>query len=445
MAYPFFTPMVAFYLFISIVFLVYANVTSILFWLKITLLVHVLGDYFSDDFWELEPIRLTSYEFMTSITMPMRELANSLLLMGLFIIDTTYLLASILGKPNRLRIQQNSIQTSFYFYTGLFIKGCLLVYLSWLKGEFTLDIKPEDTLGISAFIHIAEFLIPIGLVFRHDLSQSLSYRNVVTDLIILLLISSLSHSKAQIINYFITYLIPLSLLYGLKTTFSLLFNFRFVPLLIPVFFLIALKTQLRSNQEVVLEQDNLLASLIGGASSRLLGGIHRAFIYMTDSVVTRHEATMAGAYHSQLFTLLIPRALWADKPRIASEQICYYLDLPYDGTSFAVNLVGAMICDFGVWGVVVIAPCVGLFFYGIESFFIKKINRFSILTNQNMLLFLWLIAWLSEYNQMAEGGLVSGIVGFLTSCLFSLFVWSLYRFGTWLFTYKNSLTTLKTI
>ncbi|MFY7889834.1 MAG: hypothetical protein ACOVOW_13025, partial [Spirosomataceae bacterium] len=270
---------------------------TILFWMKAMLLIHVLGDYFSDDFWEAEPIRLVSYDFMTAITMPMRELGNSLLLLGLLLIDVAYLIASLLNSKNLLVLKSNQIRTPFYLMFGLFIKLSLLGYLSLLKGEFTIDIKPEDTLGISAFIHISEFLIPMGLVFRHDLSKDLNYKKVLVDFVLLLLISSLSHSKAQIINYIITYLIPLSLFYGVRKTFSLILNIRFIPLLIPAFVLIALKTQLRSNQEVAIEKGNIVSNVIGGASARLLGGIHRAFIYMTDSIVTRHELTMGGAYH----------------------------------------------------------------------------------------------------------------------------------------------------
>lgn len=441
MDFPFYTLLLITYLFISTLILIKNKVVTILFWMKAMLLIHVLGDYFSDDFWEAEPIRLVSYDFMTAITMPMRELGNSLLLLGLLLIDVAYLIASLLNSKNLLVLRSNQIRTPFYLIFGLFIKLSLLGYLSLLKGEFTIDIKPEDTLGISAFIHISEFLIPMGLVFRHDLSKDLNYKNILVDFVLLLLISSLSHSKAQIINYIITYLIPLSLFYGVRKTFSLILNIRFIPLLIPAFILIALKTQLRSNQEVAIEKGNIVSNVIGGASARLLGGIHRAFIYMTDSIVTRHELTMGGAYHSQLFTLLIPRAFWPDKPRIASEQICYYLDLSYDGTSFAVNLIGAMICDFGILGILIIAPIAGLFFYVLEALMLRKINRTGELTNKNLLIFLLLCSWLSEYNQLAEGGLVSGISGFLISSIFSFLAWSLYRCYAWLF-YRNKVTLL---
>ena len=100
---------------------------------------------------------------------------------------------------------------------------------------------------------------------------------------------------------------------------------------------------------------------LSGASARFMGGIFRAYTVAVREV--RHGwPPLGGSYHSQAALLVVPRALWPDKPHVASEQLYYLLGVTEEdyGTAFAINLYGCLVFDFGLLGCLIGAAVVGV-------------------------------------------------------------------------------------
>jgi hypothetical protein len=59
--------------------------------------------------------------------------------------------------------------------------------------------------------------------------------------------------------------------------------------------------------------------------------------------------------------LVVPQALWPEKPHVASERLYYLLGVTEEdyGTAFAINLYGCLVFDFGLAGCLIGAAVVG--------------------------------------------------------------------------------------
>jgi hypothetical protein len=126
------------------------------------------------------------------------------------------------------------------------------------------------------------------------------------------------------------------------------------------FFSLGIKSQQRAGMLASVSSSAMTQQALSGASARFMGGIFRAYTVAVREV--RHGwPPLGGSYHSQAALLVVPRALWPDKPHVASEQLYYLLGVTEEdyGTAFAINLYGCLF-DFGLLGCLIGAAVVGV-------------------------------------------------------------------------------------
>ena len=396
--------------------------TGVWGFLRLVLLVHLVGDLIFAPLWEFLP----TYAWIRYIADPDRQRAALFLALVVCLTDVAYRLVGRVFSAIRFASTNSSASAngpyereataeprSFaisFFLAGLFLKLLFLAGAGVLTGQRALgDLKPDDSVGYGAVVYLADFLIPYGLVAYRRTKRS---ARVEIDLLILAFISYFSFSKAAFITYVVVYGLAYVFAFGHHDAIRQFISWRLVGIVLVAFLALGIKTQQRAGSAVELSGSVLGDQAMVGASARFMGGIFRAFT-VTYREMRAGWPPLGGSYHEQAVSLAVPRFLWPDKPRVASEQLYYLLGVTEEayGTAFAVNAYGAMLFDFGIAGTLVGAIALGI----LLRFGDEKIPTWRQLRNAPGRSGTWQFmatAWLFMAIPLSEGGVPIAIVSF---------------------------------
>jgi len=333
--------------------------------LRFALAVHILGDVLFGWVWALMP----TYAFMKYIDDADRIYAALFLAAAVVVTDATYRLSRRVGRVIGSHFSSapdiagaKDAQAGFasaFLVAGLLCKLIFLGATGVLTGQRGLsELRPSDSIGLGAIVMLADFLIPYGTA---ALRRSGRARwPVLADLVLLAALSFLSFSKAAFITYAVIYGLAYLLAEGWTRTRREFLNWKSVVIVAIAILSLGVKSQQRAGMLVSLSSNVMAEQALSGASARFMGGIFRAYTVAVREVRSGWPP-LGGSYHTQAALLVVPRVLWPDKPHIASEQLYYLLGVTEEdyGTSFAINLYGAMVFDFGLLGCLVGAAVVG--------------------------------------------------------------------------------------
>ena len=385
--------------------------------LRIILAVHVLGDVLFGWVWALWP----TYAFMKYIDDPDRIYATLFLAVAVAVTDASYRLSRriwgvIVGRFGLVaedRAPGHAAPTSG-FASAFLVAGlvCKLVFLGAtgvLTGQRAIsDLRPSDSIGLGAIVMLADFLIPYGVAaFRR---AGRAPWPVMGDLLLLAAVSFLSFSKAAFITYAVIYGMSFLLAEGRQRTRREFLNWKSVAIVAIAFLSLGIKSQQRAGMLASVSSSAMTQQALSGASARFLGGIFRAYTVAVREV--RHGwPPLGGSYHSQAALLVVPRALWPDKPHVASEQLYYLLGVTEEdyGTAFAINLYGCLVFDFGLLGCLIGAAVVGVLFQAGD----RAIPKWSELRRASTRGHRWqyfATMWLYLAVPLSEGGIPVTIV-----------------------------------
>ena len=335
--------------------------------LRLILAVHLVGDLVFGWVWAIMP----TYAFMRFINDPDRIYAALFLAVAVVITDLTYRVSRRFGKvvvgrlgstadPAPVTPSTNSGFASAFLVAGLVCKLIFLGATGVLTGARALaDLRPSDSIGLGAVVLLSDFLIPYGVAALRRSGRA--PWPIIGDLFILAAISFLSFSKAAFITYVLVYGMAYMLAEGWRRTRKEFFTWKSLVVVAIAFLSLGIKSQQRSGMLVSLSSDVMAEQARSGASARFMGGIFRAYTVAVREV--RHGwPPLGGSYHAQAALLVIPRALWPDKPHVAAEQLYYLLGVTEEayGTAFAINMYGCLIFDFGLVGCLVGAAVIGV-------------------------------------------------------------------------------------
>ena len=335
--------------------------------LRFVLAVHLLGDVLFGWVWGLWP----TYAFMKYIDDADRIYAALFLAGAVALTDVTYRVTRRVGRfiAGRFAIVSEStpgVPTAAPGFASAFLVGGLICKLIFLAGTGVLtgqralsELRPADSIGLGAMVMLADFLIPYGAAALRRAGRA--PWPVAGDLVLLAALSFLSFSKAAFMTYALVYGLAYLLAEGWPRTRREFLNWKSLLIVIIALLSLGIKSQQRAGIVVSLSSNVMAEQAMSGASARFMGGIFRAYTVAVREV--RHGwPPLGGSYHTQAALLVIPRALWPDKPHIASEQLYYLLGVTEEdyGTSFAINLYGAMVFDFGLAGCLLGAAVMGV-------------------------------------------------------------------------------------
>ena len=336
--------------------------------LRLILAVHLLGDVLFGWVWALWP----TYAFMKYIDDPDRIYATLFLAAAVGVTDASYRLSRriwgfIVARFGLVAEDRTSGRASATpgFASAFLVAGlvCKLIFLGAtgvLTGQRALsELRPSDSIGLGAIVMLADFLIPYGVAALRRAGRA--PWPVIGDLLLLAGVSFLSFSKAAFITYAVIYGMAYLLAEGRQRTRREFLNWKSVAIVAIAFFSLGIKSQQRAGMLVSLSSTAMTQQALSGASARFMGGIFRAYTVAVREV--RHGwPPLGGSYHSQAALLVVPRALWPDKPHVASEQLYYLLGVTEEdyGTAFAINLYGCLVFDFGLIGCLIGAGVVGV-------------------------------------------------------------------------------------
>jgi hypothetical protein len=334
--------------------------------LRFVLAVHLLGDVLFGWVWSLMP----TYAFMKYIDDADRIYAALFLAAAVCATDVTYRLSRRVGRfvAGRFSLalrRPTTAEARPGFSSAFLVAGlaCKLVFLGAtgvLTGERGLsELRPSDSIGLGAIVMLADFLIPYGVAALRRAGRA--PWPVVGDLILLAVLSFLSFSKAAFITYALIYGLSFLLAEGWTRTRREFLNWRSVLIVVIAVLSLGIKSQQRAGMLVSLSSSVMTEQTMSGASARFMGGIFRAYTVAVREV-RNGWPPLGGSYHTQAALLVIPRVLWPDKPHVASEQLYYLLGVTEEdyGTSFAINLYGAMVFDLGLLGCLIGAAVMGV-------------------------------------------------------------------------------------
>jgi hypothetical protein len=316
---------------------------------------------------------------------------------------------------------------SAFLVTGLLCKLAFLGMAGVLTGQRSLSaLTPEDSVGAGGLLLFADFLVPYGFA---ALRRSGHARwPVLGDILALAGLSFISFSKSLFIYYLVIYGIGLALAWGTRATRRELLGWKLSLLLLIAVANLGIKSQQRSGAILETDAATLAASATAGASARFMGGIYRAYV-VTVREVSSGWPPLGGSYHAQVFLLPIPRVLWPDKPRVASEQLYHLLGVTEErfGTAFSVNAYGALVFDFGIRVALLGAFLLGLLLYLGD----RRIPTWRALRTAPKRSLWWhglTTAWVFQGVTLSEGGIPIALGNF---ALLSLAFGSAYA-ASWL-------------
>jgi hypothetical protein len=336
--------------------------------LRFILAVHILGDVAFGWVWSVMP----SYAFMRYIDDADRIYAAVFLAAAVILTDLTYratrgirrfVAGGRLGANQAIAGREGSSSVggfaSAFLVAGLVCKLVFLGATGVLTGSRTLgELQPSDSIGLGAIVFLGDFLVPYGVAAIRCAGRA--RWPVVGDLLLLAAISFLSFSKAAFITYAVIYGVAYVMAEGTRRTRTEFLNWKSLLIVAISFLVLGIKSQQRAGMLVDLSSSTMTDQAVAGASARFMGGIFRAYTVTVREV--RHGwPPLGGSYHTQAAALIVPRALWPDKPHVASEQLYYMLGVTEEtyGTAFAINAYGCLVFDFGLIGCLVGAAVLG--------------------------------------------------------------------------------------
>ena len=390
--------------------------------LRFILAVHLLGDVAFGWVWSIMP----TYAFMRYIADADRIYAALFLAVAVLLTDLTYRGTQAIRRfvaggrlgATRINAEGDASSAGGGFASAFLIAGllCKLIFLAGtgvLTGERSLgDLRPSDSIGFGAIVLLGDFLIPYGMAAIRRAGRA--RWPIVGDLLLLAAISFLSFSKAAFITYAVIYGLAYVLAEGTRRTRKEFLNWRSLLIVAISFLVLGIKSQQRAGMLLDLSSSTMTQQAVAGASARFMGGIFRAYAVAVREI--RHGwPPLGGSYHSQVAALLVPRALWPDKPHVASEQLYYMLGVTEEtyGTAFAINTYGCLVFDFGLGGCLVGAALLGI----VLQFGDSQIPTWRELRGRSSRGPRWhylATAWLYIAVQLSEGGIPIAIVCLVT-------------------------------
>jgi hypothetical protein len=387
--------------------------------LRFILAVHLLGDAAFGWFWTVVP----TYAFMKYIDDADRIYAAVFLGVAVVLTDLTYRAAQAirrfvaqgrLGNASTSVVPDEGTSTDGGFSSAFLVAGllCKLIFLGAtgvLTGQRALnELRPSDSIGLGAIVLLGDFLVPYGVAAMRRAGRA--PWPVVGDLLLLAAISFLSFSKAAFITYAVIYGVAYVMAEGTRRTRKEFLNWKSLVIVGLSFLVLGIKSQQRAGMLLDLSSSTMTEQAAAGASARFMGGIFRAYTVAVREI--RHGwPPLGGSYHSQAAALVIPRALWPDKPHVAAEQLYYMLGVTEEtyGTAFAINTYGCLVFDFGLAGCLVGAAILGLLLQLGDSQ-IPSWRELRAPSRRGLRWHYFATAWLYVAVQLSEGGIPIAIV-----------------------------------
>ena len=393
----------------TLFYLVYRLDLGALSIFKIFIFIQIFGDRIFSEFW----VNAKTYYFVKTITESDRLIGTLILLVSIIATNIGYKIAMVLiGRKDQITINQIKSEPQIIKnYVSIILCGILFKSFALLAMGFPnkslATLRPEDSLSVSFLITVADFFIPFGLALRTKYKNRKN-RFPIIDICLLGALSILSFSKGAFLNYLLVYVITYWLLYGTQNTKKAFINIGLIVLILISIVNVGIMTQARYSDNINYSREAIIENAINGSSGRLMGGTFRSYLALIHNIRQDSLELMNGKYHEQIFYLWIPRYLWPEKPRIATEQLYYYLYVTEEsyGTSFAVMEYGNIIVDFGF---IYLLPCsmlLGILLFLGDRYFpttleLSKPSKMSVSKN------FFCIAWITSAMQLAEGGITT--------------------------------------
>jgi hypothetical protein len=393
--------------------------------LRFILAVHILGDVAFGWVWGIMP----TYAFMKYIDDADRIYAAVFLAVAVLITDLTYRATRgvhrFIGERHRGggsdAVVHSDASADDGFSSAFLVAGlvCKIIFLGAtgvLTGSRALsDLRPSDSIGLGAVVLLGDFLVPYGVAAIRRSGRA--RWPIVGDLLLLAAISFLSFSKAAFITYAVIYGIAYVMAQGTRRTRKEFLNWKSLVIVGLSFLALGIKSQQRAGMLLDLSSSTMSEQAMAGASARFMGGIFRAYTVAVREI--RHGwPPLGGSYHTQAAALIVPRALWPDKPHVAAEQLYYMLGVTEEtyGTAFAINAYGCLVFDFGLAGCLVGAAVLGLLLQVGDS----QVPLWRELREPSQRGQRWhylVTAWIYIAVQLSEGGIPIAIVCLLSFVL----------------------------
>jgi hypothetical protein len=391
--------------------------------LRFILAVHLLGDVAFGWFWTIVP----TYAFMKYIDDADRTYAAVFLAVAVVLTDLSYrgthairryVAESRLSDASTSVVSDEGTSTSGGFSSAFLVAGllCKVIFLAAtgvLSGARALsDLRPSDSIGLGAIVLLGDFLVPYGIAAIRRAGRA--RWPVAGDLLLLGAISFLSFSKAAFITYAAIYGVAYVLAEGTRRTRKEFLNWKALLIVALSFVVLGIKSQQRAGLLLDLSSSTMTEQAAAGASARFMGGIFRAYTVAVREI--RHGwPPLGGSYHTQAAALIVPRALWPDKPHVAAEQLYYMLGVTEEtyGTAFAINAYGCMVFDFGLVGCLVGAAVLGLLLQLGDSQ-IPSWRELHAPSRRGQRWHYLATAWLYGAVALSEGGIPIAIVSLLS-------------------------------
>ena len=395
--------------------------------LRFILAVHLLGDVAFGWIWTVMP----TYAFMKFIDDVDRIYAAIFLAVAVVLTDLTYRAThrvrrfiadgGLAASRTETAVAAEASPADSGFSSAFLIAGlvCKLIFLGAtgvLTGERALsELRPSDSIGLGAIVLLGDFLVPYGVAAIRRAGRA--PWPLVGDLLLLAAISFLSFSKAAFITYAVIYGVAYVLAAGTRRTRKEFLNWKSLLIVGLSFVVLGIKSQQRAGMLLDLGSSTMTEQAMAGASARFMGGIFRAYTVAVREI--RHGwPPLGGSYHSQAAALIVPRALWPDKPHVAAEQLYYMLGVTEEtyGTAFAINTYGCLVFDFGLAGCLVGAVVLGLALQLGDSQ-IPSWRELRAPSRRGQRWHYLATAWLYVAVQLSEGGIPIAIVSLLSFVL----------------------------
>jgi hypothetical protein len=302
--------------------------------------------------------------------------------------------------------------SSAFLIAGLVCKLVFLGATGVLTGTRALsELRPSDSIGLGAIVLLGDFLVPYGAAALRRAGRA--PWPLAGDLLLLAAISFLSFSKAAFITYAVIYGVAYVLAEGTRRTRKEFLNWKSLLIVGLSFLVLGVKSQQRAGMLLDLSSSTMTEQAVAGASARFMGGIFRAYAVAVREI--RHGwPPLGGSYHTQAAALVVPRALWPEKPHVASEQLYYMLGVTEEtyGTAFAINAYGCLVFDFGIAGCLVGAAVLG-FLLQLGDSQIPSWRGLRAPSRHGQRWHYLATAWLYSAVQLSEGGIPIAIVSLL--------------------------------
>ncbi|MGD0920893.1 MAG: hypothetical protein ABSA70_03910 [Terriglobia bacterium] len=266
--------------------------------------------------------------------------------------------------------------------------------------------QPERSLGFTFLENVGTALLPIGLAL---LVMRTKHKPHWLALFPMLAYGSLSPWKGGIAHLIVIYGFTVQQ-FGWSELRAMILRRSTLVLAFLVLLAIPIKGQFRNLGWAMFDKDTLVEQFVLATDARLMGGVFQTFTFVVKNL-ERGQPYMGGRYNVQVLYLWVPRLLWKDKPRVASEQIYDYLLLtkeeagPYGASGFAVTVFGTFYLDFGPWGSLICS----FLFGALVALGEKLLTRLKKAPNDILKVYAvaFTSVWLHTFFSLSEGGVPS--------------------------------------